>query len=104
MENKVYLVYSINGDEYFPRVEAVCSSQEIAAKEKQKIEERVKEIKSNYYSEYGNLYDFDCGWIVEDVAIYDERYDEVVHRVYDYQARHSELEIREIHIRERELL
>lgn len=101
---KVYLLYSINGDEFYPKVEAVCATAGAAEKEKQKIENTVKEIKAKYHSEYGNLYNFDYEWIMEDTSIYDERYDDVVHRVYDYQAKHSELEIKEMNIVERELI
>lgn len=101
---KVYLLYSYNGEEMYPIVESVCATLDAAEKEKQKIVNRVEEIKTAYHSEYENLYDFDCEWIMEDTSIYDERYDNIVHRVYDWQAKYSELDITGMRIEEKYLI
>jgi len=106
--NKVYLVTTQRGDwdDYSWSVFSICRSLEIAEKEKLKVEEKIQNIKTQYYLEFNSDYDKDVELLNDDGLITDNevRYDDLMHSIYNYQNLHSELNIHTIQIEERELL
>lgn len=106
-ENKtVYLVYIEKGAEEYPEIIAVCSTQEIAEKEMKILKERVDFIKELYQSKYNRDYDTDYELISGDDLIEadEDRYDELVDSVYEFQMKYPELSIKSVYYQEKPLL
>jgi len=106
--NRVYLVTTQTGDwdNYSWNVYSICRSLEIAEKEKLKLEEKIQNIKTQYYLEFNSDYDKDVDLLNENdlIMVNEVRYDDLMHSIYNYQNLHSELNIHTIQIEERELL
>ena len=106
--SKVYLVWaSPKNYDGCSQLHSVCSSFSAAENKKKQIEQKIQNIKTQYYLEFESDYDKDeqyvCGdWIDDDEDISEEKSNTLMHQVYNYQHLYPELRIAEITIEERE--
>jgi hypothetical protein len=103
--SRVYLVVEADLDDDYWNIPVICNTLKKAEKEKLKLEQQKEEVLGEYLTRYGNEYYQDLGEIqCDDLLLTNEElYDEIVNRVYLYQARHSILS-REFKIQEREVI
>ena len=106
--DKVYLVSTQSGswDDFNYEVVSVCSSLESAEKEKQRIEEKIQNIKTLYLLENDSEYEKDLFKIqdVDFILENEDLYNKLTEKVYSYQFKYKDINIHTINIEERELL
>lgn len=102
---KVYLLQIAKGDwdDYHSWVEDVYGSLDSAQKAKKQLEEKIQNIKTQYWLEFNSDYEEDLVYINESDD-FGYNYNTVVHNVYNFQHIHPELNYESITIVEREVL
>jgi len=101
---KVYLV-TYETDDWW-NIQYICDSFLKATDKKAELEKHIQNIKTYYYLEYNSDYDSDLEKILgEDLIMEDENlYEELVDKVYIFQAKYNELRYNNINIEEREVI
>ncbi len=103
--NKVYLVTATDYNDDYWSIEYVCKNVKTAERKKSELEKQKLDISTEYLTRYGNEYYQDLREIqCDELLLADEKaYDEMVSRVYLYQAMHSILS-KKFEIQEREVI
>lgn len=107
MKNKK--IYLLEYEDKFGEVGTYkyCSTIEIAEKEKQRLEQKIQNIKTLYYLEYNNDYDEDYRTVRKAGFVknpFPENYEELRNRVYIFEFENEEVSYTDIFIKEEELL
>ncbi len=100
--DKVYLVTYEVGDYW--NIYSICGTKEKAEDKRNDLIEGIENLKSDYFLKYGCSYIADVRNINEIEAFEEKAYDEMVQRVYLFQAKYEELEYENIVVEEREVI
>lgn len=101
--DKVFLVKidQITYENWF--IERICSTREKADLVKLEVENKISNIKEEYFKKYGIKYDDELKLLNDNDYIFSDEYETTIERVFEFKFRNPELDYNEITISEEEV-